>query len=266
MSYRTIECHTKGPIGFLHLNRPEAMNAIDEHTEQELIDACRRAGEDERVKALVVASKGEGAFSVGIDLRRLEDDTAGGDPNVVAELRRRLSGDGAWKALAAVPKPTIAAIRGAALGAGLELALACDIRIASGEATFGFPEVRLGLIPSHGGTQRLPRIVGRAKAIEMILSGEPIDAAEAYRVELVSQVVPVEELLTVAEAMAAKLATHGPIALRFAREAIARGSDMTFDQGLHLEMDLYALLQTTHDRAEGIRSFKEKRPPKFEGR
>ncbi|MGQ9674468.1 MAG: enoyl-CoA hydratase/isomerase family protein [Chloroflexota bacterium] len=259
MQYRTIEYETKGPIGFLYLNRPDVDNAIDEEMERELSEVLDSIADDE-ARVLVLTSRGERAFSVGIDL--------GGCPDAesIVQMRRRLLLGDAWEKLAVLPKPTIAAIQGAALGAGLELALACDVRIAAEDATFGFPEIMLGLIPGHGGTQRLPRLVGRAKAIEMILSGDPIDAAEAYRVELIARVVPAEELLAAAEEMASKLTAYGPIALRFAREAVLRGLDMTFDQGLHLEMDLYALLQTTHDRAEGIRSFKEKRPPKFEGR
>lgn len=266
MRYRTIEYETKGPIGFLYLNRPEADNAIDEEMERELSDALDSIADD-GVKVLVLTSRGERAFSIGVDLEDLSDAVGEvDDAEAIVQRRRRLLLSDAWEKLAALPKPTIAAIRGSALGAGLELALACDIRLAAEGAVFGFPEIRSGSIPGHGGTQRLPRIVGRAKAIEMIVSGEPIDAAEALRTELVARVVPAEELLAVAEEMANRLAGYGPIALRFAREAVTRGSEMTFDQGLHLEMDLYALLQTTHDRDEGIRSFKEKRPPKFEGR
>lgn len=267
MKYRTIEYETKDKVGFLYLNRPVAMNAINQRMEDELVEICDRISDDDRIRALVLAARGDRAFSIGLDLSELKGTSEdGGREEPIAQLRQRILSASAWEDLARLPKPTIAAIGGAALGAGLELALACDIRIAAEGASFGFPEVRHGLIPSHGGTQRLPRIVGRGKAIEMIFSGEAIDAVEAARVELVSRVVPSAELLVVAEEMANRLATYGPIALRYAREAVNRGIDMTFDEGLHLEMDLYALLQTTQDRSEGIRSFKEKRRPKFEGR
>ena len=167
--------------------------------------------------------------------------------------------------MAAVNCPVIAAVNGDCLGAGLELALSCDIRICSENARFGFPEVCYGLIPGGGGTQRLPRIVGKGKATEMILTGEPIDAGEAYRTGLVTKVMPADRLSDVAEEVAGTLISRAPIAVKYAKEAVNKGTDMTLEQGLRLEADLSFLLQTTEDRAEGIAAFLEKRTASFKG-
>jgi len=168
--------------------------------------------------------------------------------------------------IADLDRPVIMGIGGAAIGLGLELALACDIRIAAETAQFGFPHIKEGLIPWDGGTQRLSRVVGKAKAMEMLLTGELIDAEEARRIGLVSKVVSSEELATVTMDMAREMASKGPIALRYAKEAIHKGMDLTLEQGLRLEADLYFLLHTTKDRTEGITAFREKRTPEFEGR
>lgn len=267
MDYRTIIYRKSGGIATITLNRPRALNAIDSRTARELEDALERVEEDGELRAVVMAGAGHRAFSVGVDLKELARETEGiDDLPTLLEIRSRLWSSNPWERLAALSKPSVAAIGGFALGGGLELALACDLRIAAHDASFGFPEVRLGIIPGRGGTQRLPRLIGRGKALEMILTGDPIDAAEAHRIELVSQVVAPEELLPEAEKLARRLADQAPIALRYAREAVVKGLDMTFDQGLRLEMDLSVLLQTTEDRAEGIAAFKEKRPPRFEGR
>lgn len=163
-------------------------------------------------------------------------------------------------------KPVIAAINGDAIGTGLELTLACDIRIASETSYFGLPHIKTGLIPWDGGTQRLPRLVGRGKALEMILTGEIIDAQEALRIGLVNKVVPEAELMRVTMDMAQEMTAKGPIALRYAKEAIYKGMDMTLEQGLRLEADLYLLIHTSKDRTEGIQAFREKRTPEFEGK
>jgi enoyl-CoA hydratase/carnithine racemase len=162
--------------------------------------------------------------------------------------------------------PVIAAISNDAVGQGLELALACDIRIASETACFGLPQMKTGHLPWDGGTQRLSRLVGGSKALEMILTGETIDAQEALRIGLVHKVVQKEELMKVALKMAQEMASKGPIALRYAKEAIYKGMDMTLEQGLRLEADLYLLIHTTRDRIEGIQAFREKKTPKFEGK
>lgn len=267
MKYRTIAYETRDNVAWVSLDRPEAENAINRQMELELVDTFERVRADDRVKTLVLFSRSPSVFSVGEDLDELSQSfEQGEDADASLGGRRPSTVADAWELLATLPVPTVAALRGPVLGAGLELALACDIRMASPDAIFGFPEVHQGLIPGHGGTQRLPRVVGRGKALEMILTGLRIDATEAYRLELVSQVVPPEQLESATEELAERLAGQAPLAMRFAREAVGRGSEMAFDQGLHLEMDLYALLQTTHDRAEGIRAFREKRAPHFEGR
>lgn len=162
--------------------------------------------------------------------------------------------------------PVIVAVHGDAIAQGLELILACDIRIAADSSHFGVPHIKSGLIPWDGGTQRLPRLIGRTKALEMILMGETVDAQEAYRIGLVQKVVPSEELMGVAIKTAREMATQGPIALRYAKEAIYKGMDLTLEQGLRLEADLYLLLHTTRDRTEGIQAFQERRDPEFENR
>jgi enoyl-CoA hydratase/carnithine racemase len=171
-----------------------------------------------------------------------------------------------FEALALVPQPTVAAIRGAAHSAGLELALACDIRVAAQGATFAMPETGAGLVPRGGGTQRLPRAVGRAQALRLLLTGERIDAAEALRIGLVSEVVPDGEELAAATAVATAIASRGPLATRFAKEAIRRGVELPLEEALRLELELTVLLQTTADRAEGVRAFVERRDPEFSGR
>jgi enoyl-CoA hydratase/carnithine racemase len=160
----------------------------------------------------------------------------------------------------------IAAINGDATGQGLELALACDIRVATEASHFGLPHIKKGLIPWDGGTQRLSRLVGSGKTLEMILTGEMIDAQEALRIGLVNKVVPREELMKAVTGLAQEMASKGPIALRYAKEAIHKGMDLTLEQGLRLEADLYLLLHTTKDRSEGIKAFREKKVPRFEGR
>jgi enoyl-CoA hydratase len=168
--------------------------------------------------------------------------------------------------IADLDRPVIVGIGGDAIGLALELALACDIRIAADTAHFGFPHIKEGLIPWDGGTQRLARVVGKAKAVEMILTGAVIDAEEAYRIGLVTKVVSPQELMPLTMDMAREMASKGPIALRYAKEAIHKGMDLTLEQGLRLEADLYFLLHTTKDRTEGIKAFREKRTPEFEGR
>jgi enoyl-CoA hydratase/carnithine racemase len=171
-----------------------------------------------------------------------------------------------FDALAAVPQPVVAALHGRVESAGLELALACDIRVAADDARFAMPETAVGIVPRGGGTQRLPRAVGRAQALRLLLLGDEIDAAEARRIGLVSRVVPSSELRDAAMTIARAIASRGPIATRLAKEAVYRGSELTLEQALRYELDLTLLLQTTADRAEGVRAFAAKRPPNFIGR
>jgi enoyl-CoA hydratase/carnithine racemase len=232
-------------VASITLNRPDDGNAIDTKMAREIAEACEDIRADEDIRVVLLTGAGQGAFSVG---------TGRADPL------------GAAAALDAVEQPVIAAINGDALGDGLELALSCDIRLASDGARFGLTQVAGGRIPSEGGTQRLPRIVGRSRALEMIFTAGIIDAAEALEIGLVSRVVPCDALAAEARSLAENLAGKAPIALRYAKEAVRKGLDLTLDQGLRLEADLYFLLHTTSDRTEGIRAFLDKRPPRFEGK
>ncbi|MGE3961849.1 MAG: enoyl-CoA hydratase/isomerase family protein [Dehalococcoidia bacterium] len=224
-----------------------------------LLDAIGTAAEEvgarEDVRAVILRSEGE--FGSGWAGSALEEPLGiPGIPHVAAGI----------DAVAAIPQPVVAAIRGRAHSIALELALACDVRVADEDATFALADTAAGAVPIGGGTQRLPRAVGRAEALRLILLGEEIDAAEALRIGLVSRVVLSEELDSAAQAIADAVASRGPIATRLAKEAVHRGVEMPLDQALRYELDLTVLLQSTADRAEGVRAFAEKRPPRFIGR
>lgn len=223
------------------LNRPEAGNMIDRQLAQELEEAAAAVNQDDDIYVVMITGAG-GSFCTG------------------AEIKSSVAA-----ALAAIEKPVIAVINGDTLGAGLELALSCDIRIAVDTARFGFPWIAAGEIPSDGGTQRLPRLIGKGKAMELILSAEIISAAEARDIGLVSTVVSAENLAGEAEKLVQGIAGKAPISLRYVKEAVNKGLDMTMDQGLRLEADLYLLLHTTADRTEGITAFLQKRTPEFRG-
>jgi enoyl-CoA hydratase/carnithine racemase len=223
----------------------------------ELSGLCTEIAWNEETKAVVLTGADEKSFSMEMNL-------IGGISEANEENRTRFCSIA--EPIAKLDKPVIAAMNGDAIGQGLELALACDIRIASETSRFGLPQIKSGLIPWDGGTQRLLRLVGKSKALEMILTGETIDAQEALRIGLVSKVVPKKELMEVAMKMAQEMASKGPIALRYTKEAIYKGMDMTLEQGLHLEADLYLLIHISKDRTEGIQAFREKRTPQFEGK
>jgi enoyl-CoA hydratase/carnithine racemase len=246
MTYSTIIYTVKDHVATVTLNRPQAGNRLNLKLAQELAEVCRRINQDGAVYVAIISGAGDKAFCKGSQ-----------PENSVYE---------AAAAIAAIEQPVIAAINGDALGVGLELVLSCDIRLASDKAKFGFPEVAKGLIPADGGTQRLPRVVGRGKALELILTAGAITAKEALEIGLVSRVVPGKELMPEAEALARDVAAKGPIALKFIKEAVNKGLDLTLEQGLRLEADLYFLLHTTKDRTEGITAFLEKRPPKFKSK
>ena len=233
----------KGHIARITLNRPEADNAINQQLAREMEEVCSGINQDDDIYVVVISAAGDKAFCAGSEVKA----------NVAA-------------AVAGIDRPVIAAINGVALGEGLELALSCDIRLASDRARFGLPQVSSGTIPMNGGTQRLPRLVGKGKALELILTGETIDAEEAFKIGLVSKIVPHEQLVAEVEALAQKTASQAPISLRFVKEAVNKGLDLTLEQGLRLEGDLYFLIHTTADRTEGIRAFLEKRKPEFKGK
>jgi enoyl-CoA hydratase len=246
MSHATIIYSQKEHIAYITLNRPEADNAINQSLAQEMADICREINSDDSIYVVVITGAGDKTFC------------AGSQPGVSTVYN-------VAAAIASIDRPVIAAINGDALGEGLELALGCDVRLASKGARFALAEVASGLIPMDGGTQRLPRLIGKGKALELVLTAETIDAEEALAIGLVSQVIPQENLASEAEAMAQTIASKAPIALRFVKEAVNKGLDLTLEQGLRLEADLYFLLHTTADRTEGIKAFLEKRSPQFKG-
>ena len=252
MCYEVIVYQKRGLVGNITLNRPETKNAINARLAQELVDVCAEVSQDEDIRVVTITGAGD-AFCVGTD-RALPSEALPSElPSVAAPVAK-------------LDCPVIAAINGDALGQGLELALACDFRIAAETARLGLPQIASGLIPWDGGTQRLPRLVGRAKALEIILLGEPISAKEAYRVGLVNKVVKLVELPLAVANVAREMASGAPVAVKYAKEAVDKGLELTLEQGLRLEADLYSLLQTTQDRIEGIAAFREKRPPTFEGK
>ena len=251
-----IDYQKEGRIAVFTINRPEAMNSLNMQTIRELRDAMLDFRDDPELWVGIVTGAGQRAFCAGADIK----DTL---PFLKEHGHDRWSIPASiWRGLE-LWKPLVAAVNGVALGGGLEIVLACDIRVASETARFGVPEVTLGLVPDFGGTQRLPRMLPWCKAAELLLTGKAIDAQEAYRIGLVNRVVPSADLLSVVMEMARGMASKSPIALAYAKEAISKGMDLTLEQGLRLEADLYFLLHTTKDRTEGIWAFREKRTPNF---
>ncbi len=247
-------------IARLTINRPEKLNALDRLTVQAIDRAVAAAGDDPEVGVLILTGMGDKAFVAGADIHELATQT----PVEGAAYAR--AGQRVFSRLEDLGKPSIAAINGYALGGGLELALACTLRLAADTARLGQPETALAIIPGYGGTQRLSRLVGRGRALEMILTGEPIDAREAHRIGLVNRVVSPADLPGAAEALARTLLSRGPLALRYALQAVHEGLGMTQAEGLSLEAALFGLTCATEDMREGTRAFIEKRKPVFRGR
>jgi len=259
-AFEAIRVERADGVVTVTLNRPDVHNAMNQTMRGELVRCFSELATDDDVRAIVVTGAGERAFSAGADIREFVEPQV---PVRFREHRRRVD---FRQTIERCGQPIIAAIRGFALGGGLELALACDIRIASEDAQLGLTEVNLAIIPGGGGTQRLPRLVGRGKALEMILTGARIGAAEALRIGLVERVVPATEVLAAATTLARTMASKAPVALRYAKEAVVQGLQLPLADGLRLENDLATLLRTTEDRIEGARAFLEKRPPKWTGR
>lgn len=246
-------------IAWVTLNRPEKLNALNNEVLEELEGIFADLEQDAEVGVVVLTGAGEKAFVAGADIAELRTlDTAGAR---VQALR----GQAVYQRIESLPKPVIAAVNGFALGGGCELALACHIRIASETARFGLPEVSLGLIPGYGGTQRLPRLVGKGVALDMILSGDMVPAADALRMGLVSRVVPAADLKAAATKLAKTILSRGPLALRSALAAVNEGIEMPQDQGLQYEAAMFGLLAATQDMQEGTGAFLEKRPAAFKG-
>lgn len=258
--YKTLIYEKKDRIGVLTINRPEKLNALSNELTEELERLLAEVENDEKLRVLVMTGAGEKAFVAGADIQELVDrDALVG--RKVSRTRQEI-----FSRIENLPIPVIAAVNGYALGGGLELALACSIRICSEKAQFGAPEVKLGIIPGDGGTQRLPRLVGLGRAMEMILTGDFIDAQEAYRIGLVNQVVPQDELMEKAMELAQKIAKRPPLAVRYAKEAVNRSQEGDTVSGYALESYLHALTCTTEDKKEGVQAFLEKRKGTFKGK
>lgn len=260
MSYENLLYEVKNQIAYVTLNRPKVLNALNRQTVEELGDALKRSREDADVRVLILTGTGEKSFVAGADINELAQRT----PIDGAEFS--LFGQEIFHRLETMGKPSIAAINGFALGGGCELALSCTIRIASKNARLGQPEVKLGIIPGYGGSQRLARLCGKGLAHELILTGEMISADEALRIGLVNHVVEASELMSTAEAIAKKIIANAPLAVQFSMDAIERGAEMSQEEGLFLEATLFGLCCATEDMREGTRAFVEKRPAQFKGK
>ena len=244
-------------IATVTINRPAALNALNTETLRELEAAVTAMGGDPEVRVLIITGAGGKAFVAGADIAVMQ----GMDPAAARELAQQ--GHRVCGLIERLPKPVIAAVNGYALGGGCELAMSCDIRIATDTAKFGQPEINLGIIPGFGGTQRLPRLVGRGRALELLFTGEMIDAREALRIGLVNRVVPPAELLDEARTLARKIAGKGLVALRLCKEAVANGLEMDLQRAASYEADLFAFSFATADQKEGMAAFLEKRPAQF---
>src|SRR5947199_5259269 len=260
LNLETIWYAKKGAIAYVTLNRPKVLNALNKRTWEDLRTAFEDARDDAAVRGVILTGAGDKSFIAGADINELAQITA-----VEAE-KSSTFGQAVLNLIENLGKPVIASVTGFALGGGCETAMACTIRIAVETAKFGQPEVTLGLVPGGGGTQRLPRLVGKGRALHLILSGEMIGAQEAYRIGLVNEIVPAAELITRAEAILKKIASNAPIAVKFALEAANKGLETSQGEGLLLEASYFGLCAATEDKKEGTTAFLEKRAPQFRGR
>ena len=249
----------EGRVGLLTVNRPDKMNALNRAVRESLFEAIEALRHDDDVRVVVITGAGDRAFIAGADIGEFKDAGA-------VEQYRAMQESDIYSLMEEFPKPIIAMINGYCLGGGCELSMACDIRIASDRAKLGQPEVNLGIIPGGGGTQRLPRLVGEGRAALLIMSGVPIGAAEAFRIGLVDNTFPAEELREKTLEIARGIAAKSPIALQAAKETILAARRMPLDEGLHFERAWFGLLFSTEDKEEGIGAFLEKREPEFTGR
>ncbi|AOT71049.1 short-chain-enoyl-CoA hydratase [Geosporobacter ferrireducens] len=259
MTLQMIEIEQKEKVGIIKLNRPEALNALNTQLLKELGAAVKQLEEDPQVLVLIITGVGK-AFVAGADIAEMKD-LRGDEGRKFGMLGQRVFGE-----IESMEKPVIAAVNGFALGGGCELAMSCDLRIASSKAKFGQPEVGLGITPGFAGTQRLPRLVGIAKAKELIYTGDMIDAGEAERIGLVNKVVEPELLMEEALALASRMAERAPLAVRYAKLAINRGIETDIDTGTQIEADLFGLCFASEDQKEGMGAFLEKRKPVFQGK
>jgi enoyl-CoA hydratase len=260
MAFENILIERDGATAIITINRPKVLNALNTQTLDELRRAILEIKQDEGVRVVVLTGAGERSFVAGADINELAVQTAAGG------REHALAGQHVFDLIENLGKPVIAAINGFALGGGCELAMACTLRLAADGARLGQPEIALGLIPGYAGTQRLPRLVGRGKAMEMILGGAPISADEALRIGLVNRVVPAAELMAEARTLAGQLAKNAPIAMRYIINAVTRGVEMPFAEACQYEATLFGLVASTEDMKEGTAAFLEKRKATFRGR
>jgi enoyl-CoA hydratase len=258
-TYETLLVERRQRIAYVTLNRPNALNALNSELRRDLRDFFTSLQADRDIRLVILTGSGR-AFCAGADIKEWRE------PGSITDEREARQHVNFWEAMNRCEQPIIAAINGYALGGGCELAMCCDIRIASDQAQMGLTEVTLGIIPGGGGTQRLPRLVGRGKALELILTGRRIDAHEALRLGLVEEVVPHDQLMATVDTLGQTIISRAPLAVKYAKEAIVRGLELPLEAGLKVEAELYTLLRTTEDRLEGARAFQEKRPPQFRGR
>jgi enoyl-CoA hydratase len=258
MGYENLIVEKRGPVAWITVNRPDKLNALNVKTREEILAVFKELSGDRETRVVDMTGAGEKVFIAGADISEFSGNTA-------LEQREIMRRSRAFDAMENCPKPVIATINGYALGGGCELAMACDLRIASTKAKLGQPEIKLGLIPGGGGTQRLPRLVGEGKALELILTGDIIDAEEALRLGLVNQVVAPEMLEARTMELAGKIAEMSPVALAMAKKAVKNAARMDLATGLEAESDLFALCFSSEDKEEGVRAFLEKRKPVFKG-
>ncbi len=256
-AYKNIRTATEGAIAIVTLNRPQVLNALNTELMTELADAMQAFDHDEHVRVIILTG-GERAFAAGADIKEMAEEST-----VSMMLRDNLA---IWDRIRFIKKPIIAAVSGFALGGGCELLMMCDIVVASETAQFGQPEINIGVIPGAGGTQRLTRVLGKYRSMEIILTGRPFSAKEAFDLGLVNKVVPVEVLLDEARAMATEIAKKSPLAVRLAKEAVLKTYEMTLNEGLQFERKSFYMLFDSKDQKEGMRAFMEKRPANFTGR
>jgi enoyl-CoA hydratase len=259
-SYKNLLVESRGPITVLRIHRPDVLNALNRETLSELGDFADRFAGDPAQEALILTGSGDKSFVSGADINEL----AVLDPRGAEEISR--FGQRVFLALERAGKPVIAAINGYAFGGGCELALACHVRLASENAVLGLPEVSLGIIPGYGGTQRLPRLVGPGRALELLLTGRRVRADEAERIGLLNRVVPQDQLLAEAEKLALSILKNGPLAVAAALEAVERGLGLSLDDGLRLESGLFGILAASEDMHEGLKAFLAKRPAQYKRR
>src|ERR1044071_3781178 len=264
MEFQTILFEVRNQIAFVTFNRPEAMNAMNRQMTKDLVEACREIEEDANIRIAVFTGAGEKAFSAGMDLKERAETVFSPIERRQQKLTNKIYTQA--RAVAAITKPTIAAIRGYCVGGGLEFALACDLRVAADDAKLGLTEVRRGIIPGAGGTQRLSRAVGITKAMEMCLTGDTVSGQEAKSLGLVNHSVPTADVLKTAEELANRVLKGAPISVVFIKEAIKKGIELPLEEGLRLEADLSSLIGITEDAKEGPRAFAEKRAPVWKGK